>query len=599
MKYDIFISYRRESGEYTAKILHDKLTEMGYKVFFDVEALRSGQFNTKLFSVIDECTDFISVLSPGCLDRCSSEDDWVRLEVAYALSKEKNVVPVLLRGFKFPEVLPEDMDLLRYQSGLEASTEFFDAFAKKLVEFLHTKPKLKNRITQNLLFRKVMPIAIALLLVAGIMFGGYQLVQYANHTFPSNNKEKNILNEVILFSSDNYGEYDVAVKNYRNALQDARNYISDPTDLNLDTQKSNSDYYRKTLTDLLTKYKDLDPSVSGKLEDTILSKADIVSMKDYLVTYTQEMLNSLDYLDLLVENTVLTKTTKLQLLDYYEDILDSEINVVFYGMNYIYTDVDQDYLKDFKKSVLTELPDVYDGQEWSVDKEEIDNRMSAEFTQMENAMDGINGLVGELNRQNMELAAEAGIGTETDNTGEAQETDSSAVITPTPEPTMTPEEVDELLAQLKEQYKPLETDEMGMLWAKAERFNTLQMYDMCIECLELYKTKDKAPEAEIFVPIAEAFYNQVEESGIFYGCIVVGYEEGKPKNSVYQIGDIMINMNGTPITSSDVIGEVKKMDDENNVTILRYNGSTFDQLDVVIPAGESQVYIYPLSEKLE
>lgn len=40
-KYDIFISYRRNGGEFTAKTLRDKLEDLGYRVFFDVESLRS------------------------------------------------------------------------------------------------------------------------------------------------------------------------------------------------------------------------------------------------------------------------------------------------------------------------------------------------------------------------------------------------------------------------------------------------------------------------------------------------------------------------------------------------------------------------------
>ena len=42
MAYDIFISYRRDGGEYTAKILRDHLQEDGYRAVFDVESLRSG-----------------------------------------------------------------------------------------------------------------------------------------------------------------------------------------------------------------------------------------------------------------------------------------------------------------------------------------------------------------------------------------------------------------------------------------------------------------------------------------------------------------------------------------------------------------------------
>ena len=109
MKYDIFISYRRDGGEYTARILRDKLTELGYNVFFDVESLRSGDFNAELYSVIENCNDFVIVLSPNSLDRCADEGDWVKNEIAHAISKGKNIVPVLMRGFTFPDNLPESI----------------------------------------------------------------------------------------------------------------------------------------------------------------------------------------------------------------------------------------------------------------------------------------------------------------------------------------------------------------------------------------------------------------------------------------------------------------------------------------------------------
>ena len=132
--YDVFISYRRSGGEYTAKILRDRLEDMGYRVFFDVESLRSGYFNTKLYSVIDECRDFLLILSPGALDRCANPDDWVRLEVERALAQEKNIIPIMLRGFDFPQQLPESLEHLRFRHGLEANSQFFDAFIQQLCE---------------------------------------------------------------------------------------------------------------------------------------------------------------------------------------------------------------------------------------------------------------------------------------------------------------------------------------------------------------------------------------------------------------------------------------------------------------------------------
>ena len=112
-KYQIFISYRRAGGEDLARLLEYKLTDRGFKVFFDVEALRSGAFNKALFEKIAECTDVLVVLPPHGLDRCVNPDDWVRLEIARALKLKKNVIPIMMRNFSFPETLPEDIDDLR------------------------------------------------------------------------------------------------------------------------------------------------------------------------------------------------------------------------------------------------------------------------------------------------------------------------------------------------------------------------------------------------------------------------------------------------------------------------------------------------------
>ena len=94
MAYDIFISYRRRGGFETAKHLYDLLTKDGYRVSFDIDTLRNGDFDTELLRRIDECRDFILILSEGALDRCVDPSavasaDWVRCELAYALEKNK------------------------------------------------------------------------------------------------------------------------------------------------------------------------------------------------------------------------------------------------------------------------------------------------------------------------------------------------------------------------------------------------------------------------------------------------------------------------------------------------------------------------------
>ena len=87
--YDIFISYRRDGGYEMARLLYEHLKGLGLNPFFDLEELRSGPFNSKLYSVIEESENFVLILPPNGLDRCVAQDDWLRLEIQHALLKEK------------------------------------------------------------------------------------------------------------------------------------------------------------------------------------------------------------------------------------------------------------------------------------------------------------------------------------------------------------------------------------------------------------------------------------------------------------------------------------------------------------------------------
>lgn len=137
MKRQIFISYRREGGESLAALLYERFTRMGYRVFYDVESLRSGDFNEKLLDVIAECEDMLLVLPPNGLDRCiGNPQDWVRREIAHAVKLQKNIIPVMMRNFVFPENLPEDISAIERMNGVSANMEYFDAVVHKISEQL-------------------------------------------------------------------------------------------------------------------------------------------------------------------------------------------------------------------------------------------------------------------------------------------------------------------------------------------------------------------------------------------------------------------------------------------------------------------------------
>ena len=137
--YDVFISYRRTGGFELAEILYNRLTDLGYSVFLDIESLRSGKFNEALLQRIDECQDILLILPPNALDRCVNEDDWVRREIAWAIAKGKNIIPIYMNGFIMPEELPEGMEELPIYNAIIASSKTFDQTLAEIVSWLHSK----------------------------------------------------------------------------------------------------------------------------------------------------------------------------------------------------------------------------------------------------------------------------------------------------------------------------------------------------------------------------------------------------------------------------------------------------------------------------
>lgn len=157
MKYDIFISYRREGGYETAKHLNDLLVRDGYRVSFDIDTLRSGDFDKQLLNRIDECRDFILIVDAHAFDRTldpsyDPQKDWLRCELAYALRKKKNIIPVFLSGINsFPEGLPNDISDVAKKNGPEYNKFYFNDFYKTLKKrFLHNKSR--SRILKLIIF---------------------------------------------------------------------------------------------------------------------------------------------------------------------------------------------------------------------------------------------------------------------------------------------------------------------------------------------------------------------------------------------------------------------------------------------------------------
>lgn len=202
-KYNIFISYRRVGTADKAEHLLSLLEESGYKgkVSFDRENF-DGTFDLEILQRIDKCKDFILVIGENTFTNVTMEDageyryyaqcsitefdsiqrklqaegktiDFVRFEIARALEKGKNIIPIVPSAnekFDFDRLkLPEDIcQIKRIQAVFynDSKNFLFKSIIPDIIRRLKT-PRLRFlKISLSIL-------ATAILIMAGFLFTQY------------------------------------------------------------------------------------------------------------------------------------------------------------------------------------------------------------------------------------------------------------------------------------------------------------------------------------------------------------------------------------------------------------------------------------------
>lgn len=162
MSKKVFISYRRNDTEGYAGRIYDRLSshykENNIKIFMDVDNIELGQdFVIVLQTAVSDCSVMLVLIGPKWLSvtdahgkpRLSNPNDFVRLEIAMALQRNIQVIPVLLGGavMPSPEDLPEDLKPLSRRNALDIRHDSFGSDFIKLEQALgFPLEKVKNTI---------------------------------------------------------------------------------------------------------------------------------------------------------------------------------------------------------------------------------------------------------------------------------------------------------------------------------------------------------------------------------------------------------------------------------------------------------------------
>src|ERR1017187_3054635 len=125
----VFLSYRRTNIPWALAIFQN-LTQHGYDVFMDYSGIDSGDFEGAILGNIKARAHFLVLLTPSALEHCDDPADWLRREIETALTKRRNIVPLMLEGFDFgtPKIasqLTGKLAALKKYNGLSIPPDYF------------------------------------------------------------------------------------------------------------------------------------------------------------------------------------------------------------------------------------------------------------------------------------------------------------------------------------------------------------------------------------------------------------------------------------------------------------------------------------------
>lgn len=600
-RYDVFISYRRDGGEETAKHLRDALTERGYKVFLDVESLRNGPFNEALYQVIDNVKDFLLILPEHGLDRCNNENDWVRMEIERAKAAGKNIVPIMLKGFSFPEHLPESIDFIRYQNAPPAfEITFFDAFVDKLQTFMISK--------RHPVWKRVLVIGIAALLVAAAAYG----IFFITHTYPLTSRDQNIVSELITYMASNMKQVDLAGESYLKELNRAQQYIEQKTTDSEGTMKTELTSYCERLRENRASLTDIPDQLRQDLVgDSHFDMGDLDAYKPVLYAMIDGYIGNLEYIrDFTISENNLRSETHVAYLNMLRETAELDAEILFYNLNETLLSVtNESALDTLKNKLLPEMSFVYAKRlDMTNDKEALTGKEDAVFLRYEKLIEEYGEVVQREDDYN-DPEETLRLYDYLISYRESRGMDASDLIArrekfkenveKLEEEKKALAELDQKKQQLKkeayEKFKPSADDDLNLLWGKGKRFLTLEMPEAAAECFKLYAQKGTGDDIT-YGKSGQRFSEVCTALDIKGGVVVCLYEEGLPRQAV-EIGDVIYEVDGNRVCNQKEYTAAVDGDGVHSVKLIRFKTVGYDIVDAVIDKSLGRIGTLGLNDE--
>lgn len=602
----------------------------GYSVFFDMETLRSGKFNEQLYDVIDHCRDFVVVLPPNALDRCVNEDDWVRLEVCRAMAGNKNIVPIMLNGFVWPNPMPSGMEeLSNYQALTASSIEYFDM----AMERLQKRYLLSKRHFPVVKLAKYLGVIIlAILSIVAISWGVFAVLskdvckKYATALAVDANYVHLIAQENDGLAKD-WRDFDNAIR-YESKperiirLQEKMEQRIDLVERNLaqlwqadSTMMEISPYhgFLLSLHGINSEEIALSPVLATLYYTDYLEQLEVlrnavktldVLNRRYSTVQFEVFEHSMNcyYISLLSELSMFPKKSTITYNEMYKKWIYFPTNIYELGRDRAYYEAANEKENKLAEEALSRFESILEQEDAKLEDlerqtDEFERQIEEGFSSIQSQMDStatiLNNIV-ELEQTKKQNAVELAIKEEKVKAKEVVVKASKAEL----------EELDkqyvEVYNSLKDKCTIEQEDDQWYKWGKIRRWgNYLSMlvesrqgllaqgiystssitpevaYADMNSLLTVYQTYH--PEGGAYVASAKQFFKEVSKGKREYRGVVIFAFKDDAKHPFFEVGDIVVGYGGTPIKDYEEFKTAYRADESAEVEFLRFEDGQFDE----------------------
>lgn len=585
-KYDIFISYRREGGINSAIALHSTLLSMNYRAFLDVNNLQSGKFDEALLDVIEHCKDFLLVLSPGALDRCVNEDDWVRREVTYAMERGKNIIPIICDGGdmteRFTAAVPEALGELRSYQVLQADVVQLQAMNALLRTNLLSRPAATAG-------KRATWLAAAAVIVLLAVLGGIKLKDYLS-VFPRTQAEMNLLDETVSVQALNMTAFDLAQKEYIEALEDALDYVSGSGKLTRTALSDSLNRHAELINLQIEAIRPMDDGLMVRVEKSPLPAADLAAQEGYLKDTMNTMAANLTYLEFfLIDDEYTMEHSKADWIEIYLKMAELDGDMAMMALNESMLPVAPSALATLKTKYMSRLTTIGRSYIWRERPEDLASFQENLLLRYEEQTDDLEQLVdrSEAMYEHEKELAELRIAAKENKLAQRRA-----------ELEQLKQELAAAKAEAYEKFRPLASDDPGILWSKALRFLRISMPDAAIECFTMYSVSDGTADTRICGETAARFVEYMGETGVKGGVMVTMYEPDKPQQPDVRIGDIIYAVNGKEIMHFTDYANAKNGNEASELGVLRFTNAGYELVKVKLDPSCGLLGMMDLSEEV-